>query len=88
MSSDMIMELIITDLPEPVVPVDDAARELTAMVAELPDSLRRPVLLHHLTGLTLTETARVLSVSRPTLNKRLKEAYRRLAVEWEGEEET
>ncbi len=75
------------DLPEPAGPVDDTARELTAMVAALPDALRRPVLLHHLTGLTLTETARVLSVSRPTLNKRLKEAYRRLAVEWEGEDE-
>ena len=80
------MRVSLDDLPEPVTAPDADARELAAIVADLPDRLRRPVLLHCLAGLTLTETARALDVSRPTLNKRLKEAFARLAVEWKGED--
>ncbi len=76
----------IDSLPEPVSPADEGERELAALVAELPERLRRPVILRYLSGLTLEETARALNVSRPTLNKRLKEACARLRVAWKGED--
>ena len=76
------------DLPPGLLAVSDEDRDLVLMVEALPEKLRRPVLLHHLTGLGLAETAGILGISRPTLNKRLKEAYRLLAVEWREEEET
>lgn len=75
------------DLPPPAAEPDTEARELFALVAGLPERLRRPVLLRYLSGLTLEETAQALGISRPTLSKRLKEACRRLAVEWKGEDE-
>ncbi len=74
------------DLPPPREEPDTEARELLALVAGLPDRLRQPVLLRYLTGLTLEETAKALGISRPTLNKRLKEGCGRLAVEWKGED--
>ena len=74
------------DLPPPLLAVEDESRELFALVAALPEKLRQPVLLHDLSGLTLEECAKALGLSRPTLSKRLREAYARLAVEWRGEE--
>ncbi len=75
------------DLPPPAAEPDAGSRELFAMVADLPETLRQPVLLRYLSGLTAEETARALGISRPTLRKRLREACRRLAVEWKGEDE-
>ena len=73
-------------------PLDEAhplpapeADDLTGMILELPEDLRRPVLLHGLEGLTLEETARALGISRPTVSKRLKEAYALLRVAWKEE---
>ena len=75
------------DVPRERTDEEAERRELLMMVEALPDSLRLPLMLHHLTGLTLTETALALHVSRPTLNSRLRKAYRKLAIEWEGGEE-
>ncbi len=67
------------------VPVEDArdvaaappdpSRETLLDVMALPDRLREPILLCHLHRCTVTEAAQALSVSRPTLRKRLQEAY-------------
>ncbi len=82
------MRVSTDDLPPPAEEPDPESRELLSLVADLPDRLRKPVLLRYLTGLTLEETARALRISRPTLSKRLKEACRILAVEWKGEDGT
>ena len=74
------------DLPPALTAVSDENRDLAALVDALPEKFRLPVLLHHLTGLSLADTARSLGISRPTLNKRLREAYRCLAVQWQEED--
>lgn len=52
-----------------------SSRELLMDVMALPDKLRQPIVLCHLQQLTVTEAAQILSVSRPTLRRRLNEAY-------------
>ncbi len=75
------------DDPRDLTDQEAERRELLLLVEALPDPLRLPLVLHHLTGLSLTETALALHISRPTLNSRLRKAYRKLAIEWEGGEE-
>ncbi len=51
------------------------SQELLMDVMALPQELRQPVVLCHLQRCTVTEAAQILSVSRPTLRRRLQAAY-------------
>lgn len=63
----------------PDVP-DDRLR--TALNA-LPEKMRMPLVLHHLEGFTVAETARILHLPQGTVKSRLRLARERLRKEWE-----
>lgn len=54
--------------------------QLTRAIAELPPKTRRAFELHKLEGLTQEETARVLGVSRKTVEKQISAALQRLLL--------
>lgn len=75
------------DLPPALQPVTDAQRELFLDVLALPEKYRQVILLYFYHDMTLEETARALSVSRPAVTRRLRKAYELLRFEPEGGDE-
>lgn len=71
------------DIPAPVADV-----ELKLLLDTLPETLRLPVLLHYLDGLSVEETARALGIPGGTVKFRLYQARKRLRIELTELEET
>ena len=57
------------------------------MLDNLPDTLRLPVVLYYLDGLTVAETAQALGVPVGTVKFRLHQARKKLRVELDAPEE-
>jgi len=55
--------------------------QLSRAVAELPPKTRRAFQLHKIRGLTQEETARILGVSRKTVEKQISSALQRLLAQ-------
>ena len=62
------------ELPETLLTVRDADRELTILIGGLPDKYKQVILLYYYSNLTLQDTADALGIPKSTANKRLKKA--------------
>src|SRR5205823_3213733 len=76
---------------EPIVaeaPINELVERLDEVVAALPSTYRRPIVLHYLEGLDRAETARTLGIGEEALHKRLQRGLdllrRRLGVDVVG----
>lgn len=74
-----VAEIRNVETPAPDVPDD----RLRAALNALPEKLRMPLVLHHLEGFTVAETARILHLPQGTVKSRLRTARERLRKEWE-----
>ena len=72
------------DVPEIPAPPEDA--DFRLMLDNLPDTLRLPVVLSYLDGLTVAETAQALGVPVGTVKFRLHQARKKLRVELDAPE--
>lgn len=68
-----------TAYPEPDAPDE----KLRIALANVPEKLRMPLILHHLEGFSVAEAARILHVPEGTVKSRLHHARIRLRKEWE-----
>lgn len=75
--------LRIADVPEPVAPDRDGAERaaIHRALRRLPARMRVAVVLHHMVGLTVAETAEALSISPNTVKTQLKTGLARLREE-------
>ncbi len=75
------LRISLDELPEEMLSVPQKDRELLLDVMRLPAPCKEVVLLRHYEGLTQTEIARLLRISRTAVSKRLERAYRMLRDE-------
>jgi len=68
------------DVPE--IPAPQGDTDFRLMLDNLPDTLRLPVVLYYLDGLTVAETAQALGVPVGTVKFRLHQARKNLAWSW------
>lgn len=66
---------------QPAADVPDA--RLRMALDALPEKLRAPLVLHHLEGFSVADTARILHLPQGTVKSRLHLARERLRKEWE-----
>ncbi len=74
------------EIPPAFYPTTRESREVFLDVLHLPAKHKQAILLYYYQNMTLEETAEVLGISRPTLNRRLKKAYALLRYQPEGRE--
>lgn len=72
------------DVPE--IPAPQGDTDFRLMLDNLPDTLRLPVVLYYLDGLTVAETAQALGVPVGTVKFRLHQARKKLRVELDAPE--
>lgn len=65
-------------LPIEMILQQDAQKKLVQLINELPDSLRIPITLHYLDGITQSEIANALGVTQSAINRRLKRGLKQL----------
>lgn len=72
------------DVPE--IPAPQGDTDFRLMLDNLPDTLRLPIVLYYLDGLTVAETAQALGVPVGTVKFRLHQARKKLRVELDAPE--
>lgn len=60
--------------------------DLQMALHKLPEKFRLPILLHHMSGLSVPETARVLCLPQSTVKGRIREGLKKLRMLMEEEE--
>ena len=79
----LLMVLTACNLPE----ADEDETALTLAVMNLPQKEREAVLLYYYQDMNVSEIAKALGVTQPTVSYRLKRAREKLRQELEGREE-